>query len=201
MHGYRTSNRFSALYQVLADTGPASFKADYRPATAGRAVPATPRRQSVSCNDTPFDGLRRAGRRSGKGGAVPTSYTHIHRARQRFAMPSRAYPELSALVGGQVPNLRDRTVWGNGTNTVGTTLSAGLPNITGSAGSGNSTGGYRSPTGAFTSNGSCYSADARFQSPNVYMKFDASLSNSIYGKSTTVQPPARVVRFLIRAKP
>ena len=201
MHGYRTSNRFSALYQVLADTGPASFKADYRPATAGRAVPATPRRQSVSCNDTPFDGLRRAGRRSGKGGAVPTSYTHIHRARQRFAMPSRAYPELSALVGGQVPNLRDRTVWGNGTNTVGTTLSAGLPNITGSAGSGNSTGGYRSPTGAFTSNGSCYSADARFQSPNVYMKFDASLSNSIYGKSTTVQPPARVVRFLIRARP
>ena len=111
------------------------------------------------------------------------------------------YPELFALVGGQVPNLRDRTVWGNGTNTVGTTLSAGLPNITGSAGSGNSTGGYRSPTGAFTSNGSCYSADARFQSPNVYMKFDASLSNSIYGKSTTVQPPARVVRFLIRAKP
>ena len=111
------------------------------------------------------------------------------------------YPELFAVVGGQVPNLRDRTVWGNGTNTVGTTLSAGLPNITGSAGSGNSTGGYRSPTGAFTSNGSCYSADARFQSPNVYMKFDASLSNSIYGKSTTVQPPARVVRFLIRARP
>ena len=201
MHGYRTSNRFSALYQVLADTGPASFKADYRPATAGRAVPATPRRQSVSCNDPPFDGLRRAGRRSGKGGAVPTSYTHIHRARQRFAMPSRAYPELFAVVGGQVPNLRDRTVWGNGTNTVGTTLSAGLPNITGSAGSGNSTGGYRSPTGAFTSNGSCYSANARFQSPNVYMKFDASLSNSIYGKSMTVQPPARVVRFLIRARP
>ena len=111
------------------------------------------------------------------------------------------YPELFAVVGGQVPNLRDRTVWGNGTNTVGTTLSAGLPNITGSAGSGNSTGGYRSPTGAFTSNGSCYSANARFQSPNVYMKFDASLSNSIYGKSMTVQPPARVVRFLIRARP
>ena len=116
MHGYRTSNRFSALYQVLADTGPASFKADYRPATAGRAVPATPRRQSVSCNDTPFDGLRRAGRRSGKGGAVPTSYTHIHRARQRFAMPSRAYPELFAVVGGQVPDLRGLFLRGHGGN-------------------------------------------------------------------------------------
>lgn len=125
----------------------------------------------------------------------------INQCPATFCQPRGAYPELSALVGGQVPNLRDRTVWGNGTNTVGTTLSAGLPNITGSAGSGNSTGGYRSPTGAFTSNGSCYSADARFQSPNVYMKFDASLSNSIYGKSTTVQPPARVVRFLIRARP
>ena len=40
--------------------------ADYRPAAAGRGVPATPRRHSVSCG-TPFDSLRRAKRRSGRG--------------------------------------------------------------------------------------------------------------------------------------
>ena len=51
-----------------------------------------------------------------------------------------------------------------------------IRNIIGGSSSGNSTGGYLSPTGAFVAGGSCYSADARTQSRNVYIKFDASQS-------------------------
>ena len=51
-----------------------------------------------------------------------------------------------------------------------------IRNITGTSGSNNSTGGYSSPTGAFVAGSGCYSADARTQSPNVYIEFDASKS-------------------------
>lgn len=60
-----SSLHLSAPYQCQLIRGQ-PFMADYRPAAAGRGVPATPRRHSVSCG-TPFDSLRRAGRRSGRG--------------------------------------------------------------------------------------------------------------------------------------
>ena len=46
--------------------------------------------------------------------AVPVLYTYIHPARQRFASQPRAYPELFAVLGGQVPDLRGLFLRGYG---------------------------------------------------------------------------------------
>jgi len=83
----------------------------------------------------------------------------------------------------------DRALWGgNGTNGA-TTIAAGLPNITGSYGNG---GRAPSASGAFYL-GSSYGATNRDYDGSGSAKpgiFDASRSSSIYGASTTVQPPA-----------
>ena len=68
-------------------------------------------------------------------------------------------------------------------------LSAGLPNITGEAR--RATSDLWTSSGAFTNNGKAgngFSGGTAFQWTT--MGFDASKSNSIYGSSTTVQPPA-----------
>ena len=80
-----------------------------------------------------------------------------------------------------------------------TTIAAGLPNITGKVGfikqEGNPT--VREPSGAFSSDGESSDTytqgDATGTSKLDYIKFQASKSNSIYGNSSTVQPPAYVV--------
>lgn len=74
---------------------------------------------------------------------------------------------------------------------VGTTVEAGLPNITGTFCGGDTA----IATGAFTSLGNnsspVGSGSSRFKS----FDFDASRSSSIYGNSTTVQPPAYLVNI------
>lgn len=92
----------------------------------------------------------------------------------------------------------------NGNQEAGTTVEAGLPNITGriySAGYG-STSGYgniNKAEGAFAkgsiSNGSGGAADSYAGNSSPYADFNASRSNSIYGKSSTVQPPAYLVNI------
>lgn len=76
----------------------------------------------------------------------------------------------------------------------GTTLEAGLPNITGTI---QPIGGYHtsgSGTGAFVDNGDGgYCSADKNKSQCREMKFDASKSSNIYGKSDTVQPPAYIV--------
>lgn len=105
------------------------------------------------------------------------------------------YADLFAVIGTTfgsgdgsttfaLPNLIDK--FAQGSTTVGTYKSAGLPNITG----GNAWGAV-DVVGAFyrtgTKNGlNNYNADSGYH----YTGFDASRSNSIYGNSTTVQPPA-----------
>lgn len=96
-----------------------------------------------------------------------------------------------------LPNLVDKFV--EGSATAGTVKSAGLPNITGgfraysySAGDGN---------GAFNSSVKAPNAlrGATDQNLNwISYTFDASRSNSIYGISTTVQPPALTMRYIIK---
>lgn len=90
----------------------------------------------------------------------------------------------------------NRALWGgNGTN-ANTEIAAGLPNITGTLGGAAYTkysGGY-SWTGAFENKGDIHQighdgAYGAFRNT----QFDASKSNSIYGNSDTVQPPAYVV--------
>ena len=113
------------------------------------------------------------------------------------------YPELVAVLGGtQLPNLIDRFLQGSAI--AGTYKEAGLPNITGDFTTlnepyvpyfnGTSSGALSNPVGDQryrvygTTNGS-----TNYNS----LHFDASKSNTIYGNSTTVQPPAFTTKIYI----
>jgi hypothetical protein len=81
----------------------------------------------------------------------------------------------------------------SGSQVAGETVEAGLPNITG----GNALAGLYSPSvkGAFKSAGATGISGRDGQVNHQGVSFDASLSNPIYGKSNTVQPPAYLVNI------
>lgn len=90
---------------------------------------------------------------------------------------------------------QDRALWGGNGSNANTTIAAGLPNITGSFATtfiGNQNTGVYS--GAFTSTkynpGQGASSNGSWSG---YYNFNASLSSSVYGNSSTVQPPAYIV--------
>ena len=74
----------------------------------------------------------------------------------------------------------------------GTTIAAGLPNITGQFIGGNPNG---TTNGAFEVVKDSDSTQTGTSYHKAQLRFDASRSNSIYGNSTTVQPPAYVVNI------
>ena len=82
---------------------------------------------------------------------------------------------------------------------VGTNVAAGLPNITGGGNTcayGESRGFTVSRWGAFTTGGTYNfkpGTSTTWQTNYLGLQFDASQSNAIYGRSTTVQPPAELV--------
>ena len=105
----------------------------------------------------------------------------------------------------KVPNYTNIFLQG-ADNNVGTIIAAGLPNIEGSA-SGNQTNGMfwdvGTPyvSGAFKTGGKLSGrglAGGSGSTGAVPLNFDASTYNSIYGNSTTVQPPAVTVNFCIK---
>ena len=90
------------------------------------------------------------------------------------------------------------------THAAGSTIEAGLPNITGGFnpwGEGTATKEIREAEGAFQREASNQygwgTVNGRDQD-NAYMTFDASRCSSVYGKSNTVQPPAFVVNIWVR---
>lgn len=96
---------------------------------------------------------------------------------------------LASLISGSQWTLvaQDRALWGGNGSNANTTIAAGLPNITGTAYGPSG----KSADGAFTV--SPQSAldggnSSSIREGNLY--FNASRSNSIYGNSNTVQPPA-----------
>ena len=98
----------------------------------------------------------------------------------------------------------DRALWGGDGTNGNTTIAAGLPNITGSFGSDNqyrNVGSLDNATGAFESLGTAmgHDTDGGNSSRSYGLSFDASRSSTIYGASTTVQPPAYVVNVWRRA--
>lgn len=121
------------------------------------------------------------------------------------AVSRTTYAELFAAIGTtygagdgsttfNLPNLTDRFIQGSGT--AGTVKSAGLPNITGTLATlylAKST--Y---TGAFSSDGSAINSEKGGSYGHKVVSFDASRSSSIYGNSTTVQPPALTMRYYIK---
>lgn len=126
------------------------------------------------------------------------------------AVSRTGYPNLFAMIGTQygagngsttfnVPYLIDRTVWG-GTSNVGAYLQPGLPNITGSwraayenrdIGTATSTSGAVSAT--FDSGWGSQEISSVGSGGSIGRSIDASRSSPIYGRSSTVQPPALVL--------
>lgn len=92
------------------------------------------------------------------------------------------------------PDLRDRFIMGVGNYSLYSEVQAGLPNITGQFG-GNSR--PCNPEGAFYHVG--YGAQgANTATDGQVTGFNASLSNSIYGRSNTVQPPAVAMYYIMK---
>ncbi len=124
------------------------------------------------------------------------------------------YDELFGVIGTtygtgdgsttfNLPNLVDKFVEGGSTS--GAVKSAGLPNITGRwtneiyyIPNGTGIGAYTIDWGSRTG-GYALSSDSSSKKTYATMSFAASKSNSIYGASTTVQPPAIVMKYIIKA--
>ena len=114
------------------------------------------------------------------------------------------YPGLASVLGvtGEtftVPNLVGRFLEGANAN-VGTYKDAGLPNITGTIGV--AIGEWNTAEGAFYNYGNAGKSKTAGATFGEYLtatkKFDASISSSIYGKSSTVQPASFTVNYIIK---
>lgn len=108
----------------------------------------------------------------------------------------------AALFGGTWQEIaQNRVLMGAGSShAAGSTVEAGLPNITGRAGPDEQAGFYNvnrpNAYGAFYGGGKSYDwAASGTSTPGKDLCFDASLSNPIYGRSTTVQPAAYYVHI------
>lgn len=123
-----------------------------------------------------------------------------------------AYSQLYTLYGDTygeatdekmfvLPDFRGRTVWGTEDGTYGYE-SAGLPSIIGHTGqNGTSTNDcYLSGPFYYGNAGVVTGSPNDVQTNRSSISFDASRSNSIYGNSDTVQPPAIKVRVKTRYK-
>lgn len=146
--------------------------------------------------------------------AINTAKTTVTTAYQNYVKTvlSQIYPVGSVYIGTQntcpMASLITGSTWtlvssgkalwtGTGAN-ANTTIAAGLPNITGTLGrSCLFNWGADKESGALSvktqSGYSAQDAGGSDSSSNRYIDFNASKSNSIYGASNTVQPPAYVV--------
>lgn len=122
--------------------------------------------------------------------------------------PDVENPEYSDPTVFRLPNLMGKVPWGSSSQ-VGTEMKAGLPNINGSvlfrgADNGGLAMSVIAPqdkgafnvSGMYTIFGAAYPTIAK--DSGQYLYFDASRSSSVYGKSTTVQPPALCLLPCIR---
>ena len=101
-----------------------------------------------------------------------------------------------------LPNLIDRFPQGSQTANVGTTLAAGLPNISGGHLALLDPGGLESYSGGPWTVTSSYIEGAGYGGGSSYdcsIYFDASKANALYGQSNTVQPPALKLLPCIKA--
>lgn len=115
--------------------------------------------------------------------------------------PDVENPEYSDPTVFRLPNLMGKVPWGS--TSVGTVLDAGLPNIKGKTNNAVQTFGWDSSivagSGAIITLGLTDMAGTHGTGyGGVWIDFDASKSNSTYGNSTTVQPPALCLLPCIR---
>ena len=129
-----------------------------------------------------------------------------------YAVIGTTYGAGNGSTTFNLPNLTDRFIQGNATS--GTIKSAGLPNIKGDVSFrtinlpdnnlilGES---IASPTGTFYKTTKSWSGSHGALPTSNYspyemeqLNMDASRSNSVYGNSNTVQPPALTMRYIIK---
>lgn len=149
------------------------------------------------------------------GSSIPTGYLLCDGS----ALSRTVYAELFAAIGTtwgegddsttfNLPDLTDKTVWGGNSEAVGGYKEAGLPRITGEllqdgVDADTNNGLIWGGNGAFyvggqqDNNAAAYTPSSTHRRPKR-MGFDASRSSSVYGNSTTVQPPAAVMQFCIK---
>ena len=120
-----------------------------------------------------------------------------------YAVIGTTYGAGNGSTTFNLPNLTDKFIQGSGT--VGTVKAAGLPNITGGlfrSGAAGTTGLFDNANGSFSGNASrryaVNNTNAQYDGMISTISFDASRSSSVYGNSTTVQPPALTMRYIIK---
>lgn len=160
---------------------------------------------SVGVNDlalVPFTNLPIGTVLPFSGNSIPSGYLVCNGS----AISRTTYADLWAVIGTtygsgdgsttfNLPNLTDKFI--QGSDTVGTVKSAGLPNITGTL---RTLENWQSgvATGAFLQTGTQSATYSGGNSSAGLINMDASRSSSIYGNSTTVQPPALTMRYIIK---
>ena len=97
-----------------------------------------------------------------------------------------------------VPNYSGKFLQMDTSKTIGTNVEAGLPNITGTFSTYNGAGIDTASEAFYLSNAQHINYAGRAERDTYLCNFDASRSNSIYGNSTTVQPPASIVNYFIK---
>lgn len=134
------------------------------------------------------------------GNTIPEGFLECNGAGISASTYSGLYAVIGNTYGGDsttfnLPNLTDRFL--QGSNTAGTVKAPGLPNITGKVGAP-----YYAALG---SSGAFYPTSETVTlgaggtlSQYSQIIFNAANSSIIYGQSTTVQPPAVTVRFIIK---
>ena len=126
-----------------------------------------------------------------------TSYARL------FSVIGTTYGSGNGSTTFNIPDFVDKTFWG-GTNS-GTVKTAGLPNITGTFScrddnNPNQLIGFSNITGCFEGTNKGTSTGISGESGNHprTLNFDASRSSSVFGGSTTVQPPAVQTLVIIK---
>lgn len=134
---------------------------------------------------------------------VPEGYMHCNGA----AVSRSTYAALFSAIGTtygtgndsttfNLPNLMNRFI--EGSNTAGTVLAAGLPNITGHFSTALEWSQARFDGAFRRDNQDGSGPEGSEWSNSQLISFDASRSSAIYGASTTVQPPAMTVIYCIK---
>ena len=135
-------------------------------------------------------------------GGIETSLLEVLYPVGSIYITTNASCPLASLISGSTWTLvgSGRVLQGaDSGHSAGTTIEAGLPNITGNMPGFPIWGNVGENFGAFsnTASGDNNGAGASGKT-QYYVDFDASRSSSIYGNSTTVQPPAYVVNIYRR---
>lgn len=145
----------------------------------------------------------------------PVNYTHENTLScDGYVLLIEDYPLLYSVIGKKfntgseqatefrIPDYNVSGRFLQPSSSPATKKEAGLPNITGSVygAASSASSGYSAPTGAFTKSGGGDNVYASGYYAMANAVFNASRSSSIYGKSTTVQPPSQGVHVCIRYK-